>query len=209
MPFIGCRNPFAGKYNNNNNGTISYTDPISLGRLVQFAIEPESAQDSSFYSDDGKELSDTQFPGGRLRLRISQATPEVLTYLLGLKTRALSNVEGVTDENAVELVYDDSQEAPELGVGLEVWGKWKDKTTGKVKEGWQAIFLRRVMFSNPSESVETKGQTVNWQTMELEADIMQDESATREWKNTAEFTTEAQALAYIKDKVGFNAQAGS
>ena len=52
-----------------------------------------------------------------------------------------------------------------------------------------------------TNSTETQGKSISWQTPELTASIMRDDSANRCWKKIATFSTEAQALAYIKNRL--------
>ena len=95
----------------------------------------------------------------------------------------------------MELIYDDTQNTPYLGVGFIV----KKKVDGAIK--WRGIVLTKVMFSIPADAATTQGESIEWQVPELSATIMRDDSATHMWKREATFTTEAQAEAYIKDRL--------
>ena len=61
--------------------------------------------------------------------------------------------------------------------------------------------LTKVMFSVPNDSATTQGESIEWQTPELSATIMRDDSTNHMWKREATFTTEAQAEAYIKNRL--------
>ena len=50
-----------------------------------------------------------------------------------------------------------------------------------------------------------QGETIEWQVPELTATIMRDDSAKHRWKREATFTTEAQAEAYIKNRLSITA----
>lgn len=119
--------------------------------------------------------------------------------ILGLKEETLDSITGVTDEDVSELIYDDTQAIPYLGVGFIV----KKVVNGVTM--WRGIVLTKVMFSIPSDAATTQGETITWQVPSLTATIMRDDSATRMWKREATFTTEAQAEAYIKDRLSISA----
>ena len=82
----------------------------------------------------------------------------------------------------------------------------KKKVNGVYK--WRAVVLTKVMFAVPSDSATTQGETIEWQVPELSATIMRDDSATHVWKREATFTTEAQAEAYIKDRLNITGGVG-
>lgn len=101
----------------------------------------------------------------------------------------------MTDESVQELIYDETQSTPYLGVGFIV----KKVVSGITK--WRGVVLTKVMFSVPNDAATTQGESIEWQVPELSATIMRDDSATHMWKREATFTTEAQAEAYIKDRL--------
>ena len=128
---------------------------------------------------------------------------EVSKAILGIKEEALTEITGVTDEDASELIYDDTQETPYLGAGFII----KKKVSGVYK--WRAVVLTKVMFGVPSDAATTQGETIEWQVPELSATIMRDDSANHVWKREATFTTEAQAEAYIKARLNITSGAGA
>ena len=72
---------------------------------------------------------------------------------------------------------------------------------------WRAIVLTKVKFAVPSDAANTQGETIEWQTPEISGTIMRDDSAKHAWKKEATFTSEAQAEAYIKARLGITAEA--
>ena len=63
------------------------------------------------------------------------------------------------------------------------------------------------MFSVPADAATTQGESIEWQTPELSAVILRDDSANHAWKKEATFTTEAQAEAYIMARLGITVAA--
>ena len=59
--------------------------------------------------------------------------------------------------------------------------------------------LPKVQFSNPSMAVTTQGETVEWQTQEIEATIMRADDAKHCWQKLSTYLdTEEEAAAAVK-----------
>ena len=194
MATIGLSKPYYAVYSAGS-GTPTYASGAVMGKATEANIEIETSEDNNLYADNAIAETDRQFTGGTLTLSTDDLSQEVSKAILGLTEQAVGTIEGVTDEEVKELVYDDTQVTPYLGVGFIV---------KKVKNGvtsWRGIVLTKVMFSIPSDAATTQGESIEWQVPELSATIMRDDSATHMWKREATFTTEAQAEAYIKDRL--------
>ena len=195
MATIGLSKPYYAVYSAGS-GTPTYASGAVMGKATEANIEIETSEDNNLYADNAIAETDRQFTGGTLTLSTDDLSQEVSKAILGLTEQAVGTIEGVTDEEVQELIYDDTQVTPYLGVGFIV---------KKVKNGvtaWRGIVLTKVMFSIPSDAATTQGESIEWQVPELSATIMRDDSATHMWKREATFTTEAQAEAYIKDRLG-------
>ena len=198
MATIGLSKPYYAVYANTS-GTVSYSNGAVMGKATEANIEIETSEDNNLYADNAIAETDRQFTGGTLTLSTDDLSQEVSKAILGLTEQAVGAIDGITDEDVQELIYDDTQVTPYLGVGFIV---------KKVKNGvtaWRGIVLTKVMFSIPSDAATTQGESIEWQVPELTATIMRDDSATHMWKREATFTTEAQAEAYIKDRLDVTA----
>ena len=194
MATIGLSKPYYAVYSAGS-GTPTYASGAVMGKATEANIEIETSEDNNLYADNAIAETDRQFTGGTLTLSTDDLSQEVSKAILGLTEQAVGTIEGVTDEEVQELIYDDTQVSPYLGVGFIV---------KKVKNGvtaWRGIVLTKVMFSIPSDAATTQGESIEWQVPELSATIMRDDSATHMWKREATFTTEAQAELYIKDRL--------
>lgn len=198
MATIGLSKPYYAVYANTS-GTVSYSNGAVMGKATEANIEIETSEDNNLYADNAIAETDRQFTGGTLTLSTDDLSQEVSKAILGLTEQALTDITGITDEDVKELIYDDTQVTPYLGIGFIV---------KKVKNGvtaWRGIVLTKVMFSIPSDAATTQGESIEWQVPKLTATIMRDDSATHMWKREATFTTEAQAEAYIKDRLDVTA----
>ena len=194
MATIGVSKPYYAVYSNVGT-TVTYAEGGVAGKATELNIEIEAAEDNALYADNTIAENDTSFSGGTLTVSTDDLTPEVATAILGVTSQALDTIEGVTDEDVNELIYDDDQTSPYLGFGIII----KKKHLNEYK--WRAIVLTKIQFAIPSDAAVTQGETIEWQVPELTATIMRDDSAKHMWKREATFTTEAQAEAYIKNRL--------
>mgnify|MGYP004464127543 FL=1 len=198
MATIGLSKPYYAIYAEAG-GVVSYSDGAVMGKATEANISIETTEDNNLYGDNGLAETDRRFANGTLTLSTTDLSQEVSKAILGLTEQAITGVDGVTDTSVKELVYDDTQVTPYLGVGFII----KKKVNGAYK--WRGVVLPKVMFSVPEDAATTQGESIEWQTPELTGTIMRDDSATHVWKKEATFTTEAQAEAYIKARLGIAA----
>lgn len=198
MATIGLSKPYYAIYAEAG-GVVSYSDGAVMGKATEANISIETTEDNNLYGDNGLAETDRRFANGTLTLSTTDLSQEVSKAILGLTEQAITGIDGVTDTSVKELVYDDAQLTPYLGVGFII----KKKVNGAYK--WRGVVLPKVMFSVPEDAATTQGESIEWQTPELTGTIMRDDSATHVWKKEATFTTEAQAEAYIKARLGIAA----
>ena len=194
MATIGLSKPYYGIYSANGT-TVTYADGAVMGKATEANIEISTTEDNNLYGDNAIAETDRRFASGTLTLSTTDLSPEVSKAILGLTEQAVTGIDGVTDKDVKELVYDDNQVAPYLGVGFII----AKKVNGVLK--WRSVILTKVMFSVPADAATTQGETIEWQTPELSGTIMRDDSATHVWKKEATFSSEAQAEAYIKARL--------
>lgn len=198
MATIGLSKPYYAIYAEAG-GVVSYSEGAVMGKATEANISIETTEDNNLYGDNGLAETDRRFANGTLTLSTTDLSQEVSKAILGLTEQAITGVDGVTDTSVKELVYDDTQVTPYLGVGFII----KKKVNGAYK--WRGVVLPKIMFSVPEDAATTQGESIEWQTPELTGAIMRDDSATHVWKKEATFTSEAQAEAYIKARLGITA----
>lgn len=194
MATIGLSKPYYAKYSNAGS-VVTYSGGGVMGKAVEANIEIESSEDNNLYADNTIAETDKTFTGGTLTLTTDELSQEIAKVLLGVTETAITEITGVTDEEANELIWDDDQQTPYLGVGMII----KKMVGGVLK--WRAVVLTKVMFNIPADAATTQGESIEWQTPELSGTIMRDDTPKHTWKTEATFTTEAQAEAYIKNKL--------
>lgn len=197
MATVGLCKPYYAKYSNTGS-TVAYASGGVMGKAVEVGVEIESSDSNNLYADNAVAESEKTFSSGTLTLTTDDLEQDVSKAILGLKEEAITGITGVTDTSVKELIYDDDQVTPYLGVGFII-----KKIKGGVTK-WRAIVLTKVMFAVPSDSATTQGDTIEWQTPEISGTIMRDDSAKHAWKKEATFTSEDQAEAYIKARLGIS-----
>lgn len=190
MAVIGLSKPKYAVYSATGT-TVTYANGGTIAKAVEANIEIESADDNNLYADNAIAETDKSFAGGTLTLTTDDLSQEASAALLGLTPASISGISGITDADASELVWDDTQVVPYLGIGMII----KKKVNGVYK--WRAVVLTKVAFNIPADAAVTQGESIEWQTPELTATIMRDDTTNHMWKREATFTTEAQAEAYI------------
>lgn len=190
----GFSKPYVAEYKNTS-GAVSYSGGMLLGRGVSVESEIDVADDNNFYADNViAETESTQFTSGNLTVTVDGLGNDAATLILGLP-----ETESVTvNETPVNIQhYNDDMDAPYVGFGYIRRVMYQGNTQ------YIPIVHPKVKFSLPSDSVATQEDQIDWQTQELSATLMRDDTAKRNWKlEGAPQTTEALAEAVIKKLLG-------
>lgn len=199
MATIGVSKPYYAKYSAVN-GVVSYSGGGVMGKMTAVDVSIETSEDNNLFGDNGIAETDQTFSNGTLTISTTDLSQKVTKDLLGVVEQALEEIPGVTDTDVKEIIFDDRQATPHLGTGFII-----KKRVNHV-DLWRAIVLTKVMFSVPSDSATTQGESIEWQVPELTGTIMRDDGETHMWKREAPFTTEAQAEAYIRHRLNIGAE---
>ena len=191
MATIGLSKPYYAKYSYDPiTGKVTYSDGGLMGKLVEMTVEPEATDDSNLYADNGIAESERAFVGGSVSITTDHLTQEVSKAILGV-TETTETVDGIDEEIKV-LSFDDDMEQPELGFGDII----KTKKDGELI--WRVMILCRIKFSIPAETANTQGETIQWQTPELEGTLMKSDEGKHPWKKIVDFKSEENAEKYIR-----------
>jgi phi13 family phage major tail protein len=197
MATIGLSKPYYAIYSATGNA-VAYEKGGVLGKATEANITINTTEDNNLYADNGIAETERSFSDGSLTIATDDLSPEVSAAILGLAQAEIGTIAGVSDTGVKELIYDDDQNAPYLGIGFII----KKKHNGQYK--WRGVVLTKTMFSIPSDAAVTQGESIEWQVANLTAAIMRDDSEKHAWKKEATFTTEAQAEAYIKNRLSIS-----
>ena len=164
--------------------TVTYSSGQRLARGVSVSIEAEAEDSNIFYADN---ISAESAPG--------IFTSGTATFTVdGLKLDAERLIMGIPAADAAGFIhYGESLTIPYVGVGFIV-RYMEDGVTSYVP-----VILTKCRFVTPGEDAQTATDTIEWQTQEITATILRDDTSNHDWKlvGTAQ-TTEALAEAKVK-----------
>lgn len=185
----GYSSPIVAKYTYNQ-GTISYSNKTPLARGVEVSMEVEIGDATNFFADNTiAEAVAGQFNGATATLTVDGLKDTARDLIAGLVTTKtiIANSSTVSAK-----VYDDLQVIPYVGIGFVVRYMENGVTT------YAPIILPKAQFSPESLTAATQGESVEFQTTELQATVMRADDANHSWKIVAaDQTTEADAKGVI------------
>jgi phi13 family phage major tail protein len=192
MANIGLSKPYIATYKNTS-GTVTYTARTTLGKYTNIDISLDATDDNILYADNGPAETDSQFAGGTVTVTTDDIDPSAFATAMGITPVAIATTVTATS-SPNWMIFDDDQAAPYFALA----GIIKKMVGGVYK--YQAFVLEKVRFKNPDLSLATQGETIEWQTPELEATILRSDAAKHPWYRITDFLgSEADAVAIIED----------
>ena len=177
MAKIGLSNLLWARLTESAEGNPSYDGAKTLAKAV--SASTSITNNSAFlYADNVLAESDTAFQSGTITLGCDEDGDSVFAELLGH-----SNVGGVITKNATDV-------APFVAVG-RIITKMVSSTLY-----YKAEVLYKVKFSEPNADDQTKGESMEFRTPEIEGTIHA--LANGKWSTSQTFTSKANALAFIQ-----------
>lgn len=177
-----CWAPFAASAEDNNPTKLPVYDTtvLQLGELNK-ANESLTFAEGSLPGDDKIVLYDRLFKDGKLDVESVYIANETAGKLFG-----------VSVDEAKGLSFGDDDKPPYGGYGCIT------HHIGKSESYWQAVFYPKVKALPPTEdSITTRGDNLNFATDKLPFHV--ELPACRKYKIIKDFSTEAEAMQYIKD----------
>lgn len=159
-----------------SDGTPSYNGAKTPGKAISCNVEI-SNNSASLYADDVLSESDTSFAGGTVTMGIDEDDLETMAELLG---HTYSDSEIIRNANDT---------APYVGLGRVVTKMVNNVVKYKVE------FLYKVKFSEPSAENNTKGESVEFATTEIEGTVAALKNG--KWSIAKTFATKSEAMTYL------------
>ena len=184
----GFSDPFVALYANSGT-TVTYTSCTPLARGVEVTVEAEESSDSNnFYADNVlAESIQGIFSGGTATLTVDGLLDTTRKLIYGLPT---ADGSGWTH-------FGDNQSVPYVGIGFVT-----RYMSGGVTSYVPTILTKAIFAAEPQEAA-TQSDEVEWQTTELQATLLRDDSANHDWKWIgAGQATQAAAVSMITTALG-------
>jgi phi13 family phage major tail protein len=151
MATIGLDKLFYSKITEDELGNESYGTPTQLAKAMKADLTIELAE-ASLFADDGEAENVKVFKSGKLSLGIDD---------IGMA--AAKDLTGASVDNNGVLVSTDKDLAPCVAIGFRAM-----KSNGTYRYFW----LYRVKFATPSTNLQTKGDSITFQTPTIEGTVM-------------------------------------
>lgn len=181
MAKIGLKNFLFGTLTEAADGTPTYGAATSPGKAISCSVSI-SNNSATLYADDALAESDTSFQSGTVTMGIDRDDLVTQAALLGHE---------ITDGNIVRNAKD---VAPYVGLGRIITKMTDGKYSYKVE------FLNKVKFAEPSQEDTTKGEELEFSTVEIEGTVAA--LANGDWSQAETFDTMQAAQTFLKSLFG-------
>lgn len=197
----GYSKPYVALYNSNN-GAPSYSNGMPLARGVSVSVSSENSDGVNFYADNvTAESAGGVFTGATITLVVDGLKDEARKLIMGLPEPSSVSVDGA-DVNVYD--YDDRQVIPYVGIGFIVRYMENGVTT------YSPTVFTKAAFDVDGIDAATQEESIDFQTTELSATLMRDDTANHTWRRIAvDQTTEAEAENVVKALLGITDTQGA
>ncbi len=182
MAKIGLKNFLFGLLTEASDGTATYGVATKPGKAISCSVSI-SNNSATLYADDALAESDTSFSNGTVTMGIDRDDLATQAIMLGHQISEDGN-----------LVRNASDTAPYVGLGRIITKMIENKLSYKVE------FLCKVKFGEPSQDDTTKGESVEFNTVEIEGTISA--LADGNWSIAQTFDTYEAAQTYLQSLFG-------
>lgn len=195
MAYIGLYGVYYSKATLNTDGAIaSYTGVKTAGKAIAASFTPNEAGDNSLYANNSiAEKDSASSAGGTLTMTLDRLKEDAITDLFGLTKTTASVTVGSETVTGSGFNYTGNETPNTVGVAF-IRQKQEDNDRGH----HEAVIYSGVMFKLPSETANTIGETIEWQTPEIEGHVLTN-TGTLPWAKKYTFPTQAAAEQFITD----------
>lgn len=179
------------------NGVVTgYQGVKTMGKAISASFEPNTPDDNPLYANNAVAENDSSgASGGTLTLTLDRLDQAAAADLYGLTVQDVEVTVGTapgTQETGKKLGYTGMEQSNPVGVAFIRMNQEDGVRNHEV------VLYRRVTFGMPAEEAETLGESIEWQTPEIEGSVMGLEGdGTNAWYEKVKFDTQAAAIAYI------------
>lgn len=176
-------------------GVVTYSGCKELARAKSMSTEISATEDNNFYVNN--QLGETEpasFSNGTAKIVVDGLSAEEEALIMGIKESTVQ----VNNEAVPVVKFGKSMNPPYMGIGAVKRMQLKRVVS------YRPIILTKARFAIPPEAAETQEGQINWQTQELTATLMRDDTAEANWKIIPKenFDSEDKAVAFIKAVLG-------
>lgn len=193
MPQFGLRHIYAAKYVNNA-GTVTYTGKQHVGDAMVANIELRFAE-GRLYAEDALAEYMRKAVGGTISLGVKYIKSAAQPLLFGTRTkqRTITYQTGTTTATASvdSIVLGGQDEGNYVGVAFYA----PDLVDGVKK--YTCVLIKKALFGPPSMSLQTAGESIQFNTPTTSGEFLADDSATEDLYEIASVDSIAAAEAWV------------
>lgn len=171
--------------------SVTYANGMVMSYAIKVDISIET-NEGTLYADNRIVEDIKEFKSGKLTIGGDDLSYEVLSLILGHQLETIT-------PNGQKLTAKGDDDGAYVGVGF-----YATTIKNSVRK-YRAIWLHKIKFGVPNESLETKGDSIKFQTPTVEGTILTDILGV--WKEEAIFDTEADAKAWLDGLAGIGGAA--
>lgn len=194
MPQFGLRGAMVAQYTNTN-GAVTYGNPIGAGCAITVNLELTFAE-ARLYACDSLAEYLREVTGGNITFgaKLFPQAAQLLMFGSKTKTRSVTYTPagGTETTEQVTSVAATSNDDPSY-VGFACYAP--DMVDGVRK--YTAFFVPKVKFSTPSTVLQTKGETITFQTPQTQGAFLQSDASDKVIQEIAICDNEELAKAWI------------
>lgn len=204
MAGIGLYGVFYKKCIKEGGVTTGYDGSLAMmGKAISAAFEPNSPEDNPLFANNGTAENDSSSgSGGTLTQTLDRMTLETASALYGTTVEKVSVKIGETTVEGTEIAYKGTEQSVPVGVAYIKLQQEDGVRTHEV------VFYREVTYSRPGDEAQTMGESIEWQTPEIEGTVagLQGDGS-EPWYRASRWPTQDAAIAYIFTLFGETATA--
>lgn len=185
MAVIGLKYPVVAKYNVTAGGEVEYKDGKVMAKAIKADIK-WTKSDAVLYADDDIDEELNSVNGGTISEEINELSYEMQEYILGHKK----------DESKEANTLNAEDNSPYVGHGF-----YAPVIRNNIIK-YRAVWLTKVKFSEPDETIEGKGEKPKIQSTTIEGSIGKDKKG--DIKKEEICDTEEQAKEWLHKKAGIS-----
>lgn len=171
--------PYVAEYTYTTASGVQYSNGAILARGVSVSLSVDSGDDNIFYADNtAAESVSGKFMSGTCTLTVDGLKDAAAKLILGLPA---ADGSGWTS-------YGNNMAPPYVGIGFVC------RYMSSGAEEFVSVILPKCKFQIPGLEAATQEEDISWQTQELTADILRDDTSNGNWKMVGTATT-TEALA--------------
>lgn len=180
-----------------------YTGGVQqMGKAISASFEQNDPDNNPLYANNAVAENDSSSgSGGTLTLTLDRLTQDAAVDLYGLAKKTSTVVVDGETYTGTGFDFSGDEQSQPVGVAFIKWNQVNDD-----RGNHEVVIFANVTFGMPSIDAQTMGETIEWQTPEIEGTVvgkMGDGSTP--WYQTRVFTTQAAAEAFITSVLGAGA----